>query len=76
MLEKLDDRFDKAKYCSMIKKILQEEFCLDFLFEMEKNHKNEEISKKIINIFEAYLKFSISNRITNPNTSKFSDVGS
>ena len=32
MLEKLDDRFDKAKYASMIKQLIVEKFCLDFVF--------------------------------------------
>ena len=32
MLEKLDDRFDKMKFTSMIKQILIEKDCLQFLF--------------------------------------------
>ena len=38
MLEKLDDRFDKAKYSSMTKQVLVEKFCLDFVFLKAQEH--------------------------------------
>lgn len=77
MLEKLDDRFDKGKYSSMIKQVLIEKYCLEFLFNKAEEWKDDhEIITKIINIFEIYLKFSLNNRPINPNTSKMSEGGS
>ena len=74
MLEKLDERFDKAKYSSMIKKILQEEFCLDFLFEKTHN-KDENLIRCLMSIFTSYLKFNTRNRLFNQNTNKSMENG-
>lgn len=73
LLEKIDDRFDKAKFASLAKQILIEEECLAFLFEkVAKYPQNSEVVQRVFHILEVYLKFSTSHR-ENINSSKNSD---
>ena len=50
LLEKLTDRFDKTKFLTFIRQFLNQNYCLDFLFQLMENSSTL-VTENIIKIF-------------------------